>query len=303
MKKSVFTLALALGVSSVFAQDLTSKKGEAYLPEAGDWAIGIDATPFLNYFGNFFGKTGPNGAPSFNFLTTNQTITGKYFVESGMAYRGSIRLGFNGNKMTDMVANRGVATAPVYPAVPEMVENEMKMSTTNIGIGGGLEWRKGTTRLQGFYGADLGIGFNSTKTTYSYGNALTATTAANPVAVDPADDIDGTNLTTDTYGNAARVTEFKAGSTFGVGLRGFIGAEYFVLPKLAVGGEFGWGLVFTTTGTSSTTVESVGTDGAGNSVVGTQTTEGGKTSSFGVDTQNNNSIFGAPARLSLTLYF
>ena len=68
MKKSIALVALAFGVSSAFAQDLTSKKGEPFLPEAGDYMIGIDANPFLNYLGNFFGKTVANTAPTFNFL-------------------------------------------------------------------------------------------------------------------------------------------------------------------------------------------------------------------------------------------
>ena len=46
MKKSIALVAMAFGVSSAFAQDLTSKKGEPILPEAGDWSIGIDAAPF-----------------------------------------------------------------------------------------------------------------------------------------------------------------------------------------------------------------------------------------------------------------
>ena len=63
MKKSVLALALAFGVTTAFAQDLTSKKGEPILPEAGDWGISTDATPFLNYAGNFFGKSAFNSAP------------------------------------------------------------------------------------------------------------------------------------------------------------------------------------------------------------------------------------------------
>ena len=35
------------------AQDLTSNKGEDYLPQAGEWSIGFDATSTLNYIGNF----------------------------------------------------------------------------------------------------------------------------------------------------------------------------------------------------------------------------------------------------------
>ena len=46
MKKTIVLVALAFGSISVSSQDLTSKKGEPILPEAGDWGIGIDATPF-----------------------------------------------------------------------------------------------------------------------------------------------------------------------------------------------------------------------------------------------------------------
>ena len=304
MKKSVFTLALALGVTSVFAQDLTSKKGEAYLPEAGDWAIGIDATPFLGYFGNFFGGNGLNTAPSWNFLTTNQTITGKYFVESGMAYRGSLRLNFGSDKMRERVADRTPVTTPptTADAVGATVENRMRSSYNNIALSGGLEWRKGTTRLQGFYGAELGVGFGATKDIYEYGNALSA-----DIAVAGGDDMDGTNVDLfggpNALGTPSRVLERDNGSTMIVGLRGFIGAEYFVLPKLAVGGEFGWGLAYATTGYGSTTYETQDPTTPAGGVEYTVDETGTKTSSFGFDTSNNNNLFGAAGRLSLTLHF
>jgi hypothetical protein len=296
MKKSIFAVALVLGTSASFAQDLTSEMGETYLPESGDWAIGVDATPFLQFAGNLIGGNGANTAPTWNFLTNNQTITGKYFTADDMAYRGSLRLGFGSNSASNMVADR-TAAAPTYPALPAMVENTMKMSTTSIGLSGGIEYRKGSGRLQGFYGGELGIALSSSSTTYTYGNAL-APTAATPVFVDAADDFGTGNITADTYGNAARVTESKGGSSFGIGIRGFIGAEYFVLPKLAVGGEFGWGLVFGSNGASSTTMES--TDGA---TVGTQTLEGNKASGFGIDTDNVNSVFGPAASLRMTFHF
>ena len=56
MKTKVFLLAIALGLGSFsFAQDddvLTGKDGAAILPAAGDWALGFDAAPILNYAGN-----------------------------------------------------------------------------------------------------------------------------------------------------------------------------------------------------------------------------------------------------------
>ncbi len=289
MKKSFLTVAVILGASTLFAQDLKSKKGEAYLPEAGDYAIGIDAAPFLTYIGNFIGGNGLNTAPSWNFLTTNQTITGKYFKEDDLAYRIGLRIGFGSTKGSATVG-QDLAAAPVYPALPLTVVDSWKSGGTNIGLSGGLEWRRGKGRLQGFYGAELGIAFGTSKTTYEYGNAMTITGAGTTDF--------GSNITTDTYGNGARINEDKGGSTVAFGLRGFIGAEYFVLPKLSIGGEFGWGLGIASVGASSTTLES--TDGVS---VGSQVIEGTKVSSFGIDSDINNTLFGAAGSLRIAFHF
>lgn len=303
MKKSILAVAVLLGTSAAFAQDLTSKKGEGYLPEEGDWAIGIDATPFLQYAGNLIGGNGSNIAPTWNFLTSNQTITGKYFVASDVAYRGSLRIGFTSGGTKVMVADRASTAVVNYPELPAMLENTMKTSESNIGLSGGIEYRRGKGRLQGFYGGELGISFSGgTTDKYTYGNALTLSTASVDVNVDAADNF-GANLTTDPYFNAARITESKSGSFFGIGLRGFIGAEYFVLPKLAVGGEFGWGLVFGSFGASSVTTESEGINGGGNEEIALITTEGSKSSGFGIDTDNVNSVFGPAASLRMTFHF
>tara|TARA_B100000508_G_scaffold55003_3_gene42746 strand:- start:123086 stop:123982 length:897 start_codon:yes stop_codon:yes gene_type:complete len=298
MKKTIIAVAALLFGAGAYAQD-----GEkVYLPEAEDWAIGIDATPFLSYFGNFIGGTDANAAPTWNFLTNNQTITGKYFTSADMAYRGNLRLGFGSASMTNMVADRASTATVDYPDLPDMVENNMKASFTNIGLSGGIEYRKGNGRLQGFYGGELGISFASSSESYTYGNELTIPSASNPVSVDAADDFGG-NITTDPYGNAARVIESKNGSTFGIGVRGFIGAEYFVLPKLSIGGEFGWGLGFTSNGGSSSTIESVGSNTNGDFSVEQITQENAGSSNFGIDTDVNNSIFGTAGSIRLTFHF
>lgn len=310
MKKSILAVAVILG-STAFAQKMESKNGESYLPAAEDWAISIDATPFLNYFGNLIGGgQNANTAPTWNYLTNNQIIRGKYFVEDDMAYRAGIRLGFGSMKGSSMVADRGSSLVPDYPSVePAMVENTYKAGTTNIGIMVGLEKRRGFGRLQGFYGAELGFNIASAKNTFTYGNALTQTTSGPNVNIDVADDMDvngdavADNTGTDVFGNAGRVTEWKSGMSFGIGLRGFIGAEYFVLPRLAIGGEFGWGLVFQTMGTSSTTLESEGLDNALNERTSSFTTESKNGSGFGVDTDRVNSVFGPAGSLKMTFHF
>ena len=83
MKKSIIILALVffcIGYSAQ-AQDLTSKKGETMLPEEGDYAIGFDADPFLDYVGNFLnsGATSPDA----DFVPgTNLAIVGKMFKDA-----------------------------------------------------------------------------------------------------------------------------------------------------------------------------------------------------------------------------
>src|SRR4051812_42402137 len=102
MKKSIFVLALTIGATAASAQ-LVLKKGEPILPQTGDWGLGIEANSFLNYLGNFFGKSAANTAPSYNFVG-NQVIVGKYFVDSVTAYRGGLRLGFNNVSTHQMVS-------------------------------------------------------------------------------------------------------------------------------------------------------------------------------------------------------
>lgn len=300
MKKSIAVVALAFGVTSAFAQDLTSKKGEPFLPEADDYAIGVDATPFLNYVGNFFGKTASNTAPTWNYLTNNLTITGKKFKDANTAYRASIRLGFASNTQKAQIVQPS-SSAITYPALPSYTEDKYSRSNTNVGIAVGLEKRRGKTRLQGVYGAELGLGISTSGEKYTYGNGLNPTGTP---AVTVANSTNfGTNITTDTYGNSARVTRRKNGLGFNFGVRAFVGAEYFVAPKISIGGEFGWGIGFGIQGKSKTEVESIGVDGSGNAVVGTQETEGNKASSFIIDTDGRNSFFGPTGALRLNFHF
>jgi len=306
MKKLVLAVALLFGASSIFAQDLVSKKGEKYLPEAGDWAIGIDAVPLLDYVGNIFGKTADNTHAG-NIWTPNTpgfSVSGKYFIKDNMAFRGGLRLGINSNSKTNMVADRAnvPATSPWPDAAPE-VANKMKQSDVNVGLNFGVEWRKGKTRLQGYYGGEFGFMIGSSSTKYEYGNAL----KVGSVGVDAADDFGGNlGTTVDGQGNvqASRMLKDKGGVTFGLGLRGFVGAEYFIIPKLSIGGEFGWGLGVAFTGKSSTSAEAIGfKNGATAQTVETLDRNTGKSSRIGVDNDIVNPLFGAIGRLNLTFHF
>lgn len=135
--------------------------------------------------------------------------------------------------------------------------SETKDSENHIGLSAGLQKYRGKGRLQGIYGAEAMIGLSGSKTEWSYNG---------------------------TPGAGAPLSS-KAGSTFGFGVRGFIGVEYFFAPKMSLGGEFGWGLMLSSTGASEDTFQ------------GQDAVEGDKTSSFGIDTDNAN------GSINLNFYF
>ncbi|HLP11693.1 MAG TPA: hypothetical protein VK177_07130 [Flavobacteriales bacterium] len=311
MKNKSLLIATVFAASAVTvnAQDLTSKKGETILPEAGDWAISFDATPFLNYAGQMFSNAGAT-APTVGYTNGYPwAIKGKMFKDEKTAYRAGIRLGFGSQNWAGEVAvpQASTATPADYPAEPTMTEDTYKRGYNGIVLSGGLEMRRGKTRLQGYYGGELVFGMMGEKATYTYGNNLSA---GDPTTVDPiitvADSYDfGTNLSvTDPFGNAGRQTEWKS-SMMVFGLRGFIGAEYFILPKISVGAEYGWGLGFMSMKTSST-VEAQGTAASsGNLAVGTFTEES-KTSGFMIDSDIQNSatgVTGASGSLNIIFHF
>lgn len=273
MKKSITLVALAFGVTSAFAQDLTSKKGEPFLPEAKDWSISVDASPFLKYMGNFFGKTTPNAAPTWDHYSLNQSITGKYFMDANTAYRATVRLGMDNVKNRQAVSDHVAPTTAPPDALTETAGqkyDQRKASTRNIVLGVGMEKRRGKTRLQGVYGADLLVWAGNTKESYKYGNALTQTND-DPATVGYNENLDAngspayttdfatyvspttglpagysTNVATSLTGysnvDAARVLKRKTNGSIGIGVRAFIGVEYFIVPKISIGGEFGWGV-------------------------------------------------------------
>jgi len=269
MKKIGLFAAALCTVSAVNAQtgEITSAKGENWLSQDGDWALTFDAQPLLNYVGNLFNNGTnsmqtvwllPNGATgNGNLATSGIVIGGKKLIDANTAYRGKLRIGFGSDKSTELVQQAGQADPNVT------VEDVTKVGFFGLNLGAGIEKRVGSTRVVGVYGAEVNIGLGSGKTTYEYGNALSATNPGGP-----------------------RTTESKNGSTFGLGLNAFAGVEWFAAPKLSLSGEYTWGLALRSTGLASTTSEAW--DAASNSVKET-TVEGSatgadKSSSFSLDT-------------------
>jgi hypothetical protein len=275
MKRTIFTFMIAIVALSLSAQDLTSKKGVPILPEAGDYAIGVCADPFFQYLGNMFNGTTYQWGPFWDYKPNlvPYTIYGKYMKDAQTAYRGYIRIGFGSMSDKEPVPETGAD-----PGV--FVEDKMTEGYTAVGLGFGLEKRRGKGRVQGFYGGEVGIAFQSEKTKYTYGNE-----AASDALFYDFDEMVVMSMGEMGY----RPLEVKQGTSFGLGVRGFVGVEYFFAPKISLGGEFGWSIAFGSDGKASATTELV--DGE------TEESEGASDSMFRIDTDNWNGT------IMLTFYF
>jgi hypothetical protein len=286
-------LLFALLISSAFAAyaQPVSKKGEAYLPQEGDWAVGIDATPFLRYFGNFFSDA-DNPAPFADYTNDRLAITAKKFVREDFAYRAGLRF----NIFTDN--NR--AFSPEFSVDPTntTVEDSYRRTFTNVVASFGIEKRKGNTRIQGFYGAEGFIGFGTESHRFEYGNDITQENTTPDRTEFEVLFQDDPREITNISETGAFMTEFNKGVEFNIGARAFIGAEFFMFPKLSLGFEYGVALGLAYTGNSEIVEEqwAVPVGGDAEQFVTTVTDEGGS-STFSID----NDISGGA--LFLTFYF
>ena len=253
MKKTIAAAALILASTSLWAQDpIKNKHGVVLTPEAGEFALNIDAVPFLKYGGSLFNDE--SNAPYASFGSNYPlTFTGLYMKKNNFAYRAKLKLGFGVQKYDSLVARIG-STNP-----NETVANETKLSTSNITIGAGIQKWRGKTRIQAYYGGEVLFNIGTEKTSYSYGNPLSS------------------------ENQATRLKSEKPGNTFGFTIRGFVGIEYFFAPKVSLGAEFGWGPGFFSTGQGETQSESW--NGSGSEVKITNT---GKSSEFSMDNDNSS---------------
>ena len=231
MKKLLFAAVAVFAFGSVNAQELVSKKGENYLPETGDWAISFNADGIFEYIGNSFNGNTNNNAPSVNYIRNNSFV-GKKFTSEKNAYRVVANLGFGSSTNTTPSGGSDIET---------------KNSGFDLAAGLGKEWRKGTTRLQGFYGADALVTINSNTS-----------------------EVTDTDTTTGTLNSSI---ETKSGLGLGLGVQGFLGAEYFIFPKFAIGAQYTYRVGFDLQGKSETTF---------NNGTTSVTTDGAKGSSFGL---------------------
>lgn len=318
MKKQLLIAATMISSMISFAQEqqpapeeekeLLSKKGHAILPKKGDIGLGFNTVPMIDFLLNsvryvsLMGGTPPTAnnqagnAVQYTSNTSNQ-IVGKYYLDAKTAVRA--RVGLNSiagsfvNQVQDAealhLAQQGTQD-DIDRALLVRVDDKMKYAKKNLVLAVGYEKRRGYNRLQGFYGGELGFGHTSSKEEVTYGNAYS--------------DVYNTFYTTNfnsgststqnwnTTSRVSRMLERKYRSVWTLGVRGFIGIEYFVFPKISVAAEYGWGFSASTQKgrTDKNEVYFNGQNGPEVVIEEVDTDISSKTRGFSVD--NNNLNFG-----------
>lgn len=304
MKKHFIQAAFLLSFSSLMAQTETSfksKNGHEVLPKAGEWSLGLSATPFLQYAGNLFsGSTSTNAAPAANNANApfiqqlgnnlgGVAVVGKYMKTANFAYRVRFQANVYSNTYNNFVTANSLTPNPL---LPEFAEDKQVVNTNAFLLGAGFEKRRGTGRLQGIYGAELIVGFNSSKESMTYGNAMDADfNAPQSTNFNTGGGVGGS------FAASNRVIERDLGASFFMGARGFVGVEYFIAPKISLGAEVGYTLGFQLNGQQRFVNETF--DGGNNQAVNVEskTYRNQGLRSFGMGLDNVN------AGLNLFFYF
>lgn len=249
-----------------------AKKPEKnYLPEAGDVTIGVNAVPFLNYLGNMFGKQKNNkinpaeigGVPAVPGLDNpTMSIFGKYFLTDQTALRLNVGIGINSITQSQYVTDDAAAVND--PLSQDVVEDTYKYRNSGMSVAVGYEWRRGSKRLQGYWGGQAILAYSNSKHFFGYGNAITEVNQI-PTAFadgdrdgtydysgwdDPDNLPDGISLPTvsasDNVGGNSRLLMQSDGRSWTYGVGGFVGVEYYIAPKISIGCEMSLNLLWTT---------------------------------------------------------
>ena len=179
LKKSIYFLVFCL-CSISYAQNLTTKKGENILPQEGDWSIGMSAQPFGNFIFNLFADESSHRDDKMPSFGDDLYFYMKRFVRDDKAIRYTIGANF-----------------------------DTSTETWSMGLGYGVENRKGNTRLQGMWGYNLSIGIG-----------------------EKFNKEDWLSIPTIIY---------EDGYNMSLSASMFIGCEYFIAAKVALGAEYHYG--------------------------------------------------------------
>jgi hypothetical protein len=170
------------------------------------------------------------------------------------------------------------------------VDDKMKFQKSNLLLSVGYEKRRGYRRLIGVYGAEIGFGHTSSKQSATYGNKF-----SDVYQVQYTSNFNTPSVATQNPGAAGRqirVLDTRSRGGMRIGVRGFVGVEYFIFSRISIAAEYGFGYSFTTRRGGKTTQEvfNNGVNGPMVTIEDVDQDSSEKTRGFTVD-NNNGSVF------------
>ncbi|MBO7112683.1 MAG: hypothetical protein J6V75_01885 [Bacteroidaceae bacterium] len=238
--KLLFFAALALATATARSQEAEVQ----YTPKSGDYALSVSAIPFTRYIGQFFNGAVSNDYSEFagqayigNDVNTTQfqkidpmmSISGKYFLDDETAIR--VNLGLIYQREFKKSYARDDAEYALNPFSQQKVIDTYLSKNTGMSLMAGLEKRVGKARLQGIYGAGVLFALNNQVKEYTYGNAIT------DINQSPTESNGGTAATLDGFAYNRLIKDYNLGASWHLGIVTFVGVEYFIIPRMSIGGE------------------------------------------------------------------
>jgi len=223
--------------AQIKGNDSISKSNREYLPKAGDFAIGADATPIFNYLGNMLSSAGTN-----TLNLTSPVIYLKYYLTDMSAIRAELLISSDNSNVLYYV--RDDATWFANSLSNSQVTDAEKLSNQEYFFSLAYQKFIGIKRIRGFYGLQVLGGYDYSKTINTYGN--------------PMSEINPTPSSIYNYdSNQNRLLQSINTNDFRIGAGAIAGFEYYILPKLCIGGEVSLNLIYTHGGQLSSKSEKV----------------------------------------------
>lgn len=244
MKKTIILTGIIIACicsasATVSAKDGREKKDVSeYLPEAGDFAFSVSANPFIDFIGNIFNNTanqhiGNFGGDPYNngyFQQPAVSVSGKYMFTDELGLR--VNLGWIHDGNTDKVYVQDDAALAEDPLSNNKLIDAYKHSNSGGSFSAAMEYRVGERRVQGVFSAGLLYAFSYSREKFSYGNAITE------INQNPSCSLNGYSAPTlDGFSSMRYLKKFTDQPSNYAGMILSAGIEWFVAPKISIGGE------------------------------------------------------------------
>lgn len=238
MKTRILSLAAVALLCSAFTSSAarTAKQDDTkeYLPEQGEFSVGVDLVPLIKTIGGAYNNTTsevPVGGTPFMYeemgIAPNISINGKYMFTDKWGIKVNLGVVLRDNHIRSYV--RDDYKTYLDPNSNAQVIDDAHTTKSGGTLQVGAEYRVGSNRVQGVFGAGILAGFYTGKTSYTYGNAVTEFNRTPSNAF---------GYTVEAPFADYRITEAKHnGANGALGAYVSAGLEWFVAPKISLGAE------------------------------------------------------------------